>query len=117
MNQKIIPLTAVDDENKTVLGHLFIRYPNKLSNKIVRFGFVIVSPSLRGQGYGKKMLHLAITYVKEVLNASQITLGVFVNNDSAKYCYESVGFCSSGDIKVFSIGNEEWQCDEMVLTL
>ncbi|ORX64537.1 hypothetical protein BCR32DRAFT_330594, partial [Anaeromyces robustus] len=75
---EILPLTAVDDENK-VIGHLFIRYPDNTNKKIVRFGFVIVSPLLRGHGYGKKLLQLATTYSKEVLNASEITLGVFLN--------------------------------------
>ena len=40
--QPIIPLCAIDGH--TVLGHLFIRYPNKDDKTLVRFGFVILSP-------------------------------------------------------------------------
>jgi len=117
MGKDVIPLTAVDDENKTIIGHMFIKYLDEMNKKIVRFGFVIVSPSFRGQGCGKKMLQLAITYVKEVLNASQITLGVFVNNPIARHCYESIGFNSNDKSRICKFGNEEWQCDEMEITL
>ena len=78
---KFIPLSAFDD-NGNLVGHLYIRYPDKNNNSIVRFGFVIVDPNLRGCGKGKKMLQLAIDYAKNILGASKITLGVFINNDS-----------------------------------
>ena len=35
-----------DDGN--LVGHLFISYPNENDDSIVRFGFVIVDPILRG---------------------------------------------------------------------
>ena len=79
---RFIPLTYVCDDK--IIGHLTIRYPINGNDKIVRFGFVIVNPTLRGQGYGKKMLIAAIEYVKNILKADKITLGVFANNDNAK---------------------------------
>lgn len=115
-SDRFIPLTAVD-EMDNVIGHLFIRYPDASDNNLVRFGFVIVNPTMRKCGNGKEMLKLAINYSKNVLNASKITLGVFLNNDSARYCYESVGFVSKGIIETYKIAIGEWKCLEMELIL
>lgn len=41
----------LDDGGKLV-GHLCIRYPDEEDDSIVRFGFVIVDPALRGCGNG-----------------------------------------------------------------
>lgn len=46
---RFYPLTAVD-ENERIVGHFIIRYPRDDDNSSVRLGFVIVDPSLRGQG-------------------------------------------------------------------
>ena len=91
LSGRFFPLTLVDD-NGDVSGHFIIRYPREDDDSSVRFGFVIVDPSLRGKGYGKKMLQLGIEYVREKQLASRIDLGVFENNEAAKHCYEAVGF-------------------------
>ena len=88
---RFFPLTAEDDKGD-VIGHFIIRYPSEDDDSSVRFGFVILDPSFRGKGYGKEMLRLGIEYVKNNLSASRIDLGVFENNDGARYCYEAVGF-------------------------
>jgi RimJ/RimL family protein N-acetyltransferase len=92
---RFIPLTAVDD-NGDAIGHFIIRNPKDDDDSSVRFGFVIVSPKLRGMGYGKELLRLGIEYVKENLTASRIDLGVFDNNDNARHCYEAIGFTEYG---------------------
>ena len=102
-----IPLVAVD-ENGAPAGHLFIR--------LVRFGFVIISPELRGKGNGKKMLGLAIQYAKSQLHASRITLGVFANNPQARACYKSVGF-KEYRTRTVNILNSDWECVDMELFL
>lgn len=109
---RLIPLSAVDDKDNLV-GHLYIRFPNENDDSIVRFGFVIVDPFLRGCGNGKKMLQLAINYVKNTLHASKITLGVFANNNSARYCYESAGFQPIGKTEIYKMPIGEWECIEM----
>lgn len=105
------PLTAID-ENENVIGHLFIRLPDPEKKTVVRFGFVIVSSEIRGKGYGKKMLELAIEYARKELNANKITLGVFENNPKAQRCYESVGFTTVNKCTI-SIQNTDWLCIEM----
>lgn len=112
-NGRFIPLSAFDEDK--LIGHLYIRYPDEKDDSIVRFGFVIVDPELRGRVNGKKMLQLAIDYAKNVLCASKITLGVFANNDSARYCYESVGFRPAGRTEIYKMPIGEWECIEMEL--
>lgn len=115
-SDRFIPLSAVD-EMDNVVGHLFIRYPNETDNETVRFGYVIINPAIRGGGKGKEMLHLAIEYARNELNASKITLGVFANNDNARYCYEAVGFQPVGKIETYKMAIGEWECIEMELPL
>ena len=51
-----------------------------------------------------------------ILNAKEINLGVFENNDSAYHCYKSVGFKEIRiDKNVFQFHNEMWNCVEMIL--
>ncbi len=115
-SNRFIPLSAVDD-NENLVGHLIIRYPDENDDSIVRFGFVIVNPAFRGCGNGEKMLQLAIDYAKNLLHASKITLGVFTNNDSARYCYESVGFMAAGIMETYQMPIGEWECMEMELMI
>lgn len=115
-SNRFIPLSAVDNKGNLV-GHLFIRYPDEKDDSIVRFGFVIVDSALRECGNGKKMLQLAIDYAKNILHASKITLGVFTNNDSARYCYESAVFQATGLIETYKMPIGEWECSEMELLM
>ena len=106
----IFPFTAIDGEGK-VLGHIILRYPDS-SRTVIRFGFVIVDDQLRGKGYGKQLLQLAIQEATHEFGAKKITLGVFDNNPSAFHCYESVGFKVIGTDS-YQIDGEEWTGKEM----
>ncbi|MBB5226675.1 N-acetyltransferase [Treponema ruminis] len=108
---RFFPITAIDD-NGIVIGHFIIRYPRDDDNSTLRFGFVIVDPRLRGKGYGKEMLRLGIKYVKDNFTVKKIDLGVFENNESARKCYESVGFkeCNRREFEM-PIGT--WTCIDM----
>lgn len=108
-----IPLTAIDEKEQPA-GHLFILYPDETNKTLVRFGFIILSPELRGKGNGRKMLELAIKYADEKLHASRITLGVFANNPKARDCYESVGFKKYSSRTVNILGSD-WECVDMEL--
>jgi RimJ/RimL family protein N-acetyltransferase len=97
------------DQNK-VVGHITMRYLNNQKN-IVRLGFVIVDDSLRGQGYGNKMMNLAIDYAFNVLNAKRVTVAVFKNNFSAKKCYKTVGFELTEEREYYIINGVECECE------
>ena len=110
----IFPFTAVDSEGN-IVGHIMLRYPEP-SKAVIRFGFVILDDRLRGIGYGKQMLQLAILKAKQDFGAQKITLGVFDNNPSALHCYESVGFVVTGT-DTYAIDGEEWSGKEMEFVL
>ena len=105
-------MTAFDETG--VVGHLIMRFTDE-EKKVLRFGFVIVDDAKRGKGYGKQMLQLAIKYAYDLLRVEKITLGVFENNESAYYCYRSVGFRETGELEDYEISNEMWKCIEMEL--
>ncbi|MCM1496571.1 MAG: GNAT family N-acetyltransferase [Bacteroides sp.] len=108
-------MTAMDEEG-IPRGHFIMRYPEE-NREILRFGFIIVDSELRGLGYGKAMLNLAIRYAFDLLHVRKITLGVFENNSSALHCYRGVGFqVMEGADCEYRIGNETWNCIEMELT-
>lgn len=107
------PLTMV--ENGNIVGHILLRQPSE-DKSIVRFGFIIVDDKLRGQGYGKKMLRLAIDYATCRLEAKKITLGVFCDNLSALECYKSAGFEIVGN-DTYPIDGEIWKGYEMEMKL
>ena len=108
---RFFPLTA-EDEEENVIGHFIIRYPRDDDESSVRFGFVIIDPKLRGKGYGREMLLLGVEYVKETLSANRIDLGVFENNESAKHCYEAVGF-KEYNIRDCELSVGNWKCIDM----
>ena len=105
----MFPLTAVIGER--IVGHILLRFPLE-DKSVIRFGFVIVDDSKRGEGYGKQMLHLAIDYAQQELGAHKITLGVFCNNLPALKCYQSVGFKITGEDS-YMIDGEKWKGYEM----
>ena len=110
------PLTAVDEAGN-VVGHLILRYIDDEKTE-VRFGFVIVDSSKRGEGLGREMLELAKKFAADELHAKRLSLGVFVNNFAALNCYKSVGFTEcAGDGEQFEVLSESWKCIEMAMDI
>ena len=107
------PFTAVI--RNTIIGHILLRHPSE-DKTMVRFGFVIVDDELRGKGYGKQMLQLAIRKAEDDFGAERITLGVFDNNPTALHCYASVGFQVTGT-DTYLIDGEERTGKEMELII
>ena len=99
--------TAIDDHE--VIGFFTLRMPSDNFDEL-RFGFVIVDPQKRGQGYGKRMLRLGIRYAKDIFLAKKVSLGVFDNNPSAYHCYKSIGFKDVilDEPEKYTVMGEEW---------
>ena len=113
-NGGFCPVTLIDD-NETIIGHLILRNPTE-DKSIIRLGFIIVDNKVRGKGYGKKLLELAIRYAREELKAQEINLGVFKENEGAYKCYTSVGFKEVGvEHNAYIFNDETWDCVEMIL--
>lgn len=109
------PMTAFDEDG--VVGHLIMRFTDA-QKKTLRFGFVIVDDTKRGMGYGKAMLRLALRCAFEVMQAQEVTLGVFDNNMPAYHCYKAAGFrdVELEEDEFCQVCAETWRILELKLT-
>lgn len=112
-NDRFWQMTAFD-ESKLPVGHFIMRFTDE-NLDTVRLGFIIVDNNIRGKGYGREMLLLALKYAFEILKAKEVTLGVFANNPAAFHCYQSAGFkeCEQNSRNNYTIMGEIWECIEM----
>lgn len=108
------PITFDDTD---IVGHFTMRFPNSDNFDEIRLGFVIVNDKMRGKGYGKEMLSLAIQYAFDFVKVKKISLGVFENNKAAIKCYESCGFkrVQLKNVESYHCTGEIWNCIEMEL--
>lgn len=103
------------EEDGKMVGHFILRNPGE-DVTVIKIGFVILDGTVRGKGYGKKLIEEAIAYAKKNLGAKKITLGVFTHNYGAIHCYKSVGFkLVSIEKNAYKYHNENWDFAEMVL--
>ncbi|NCC14717.1 MAG: GNAT family N-acetyltransferase [Clostridia bacterium] len=110
LNNTYWAMTAEDE--KGIVGHITLRFTDQ---ETVRLGFVLVDESRRGQGLGKELVSMAISYAQQVLGAKRIALGVFTENISARRCYESLGFLQDMDhVEKYQMKDEVWDCIEML---
>lgn len=111
-NSFFYPLT-LEDEGK-VIGHIILRKQN-MDDDVIRLGFIIVDSSIRGKGYGRKLIEESFKYSEEKFNINKFSLGVFANNENAFNCYKKVGFKIIGIEKnSYQFHNENWDCVEMI---
>ena len=99
-------------------GFFTLRNPDGTPDE-VRFGFVIVDPKKRGQGCGREMLRLGLTFARDVYRAKRASLGVFENNGPALRCYRAAGFIDveTDAPETYAILGETWPCREMAINL
>lgn len=105
------------EDNGVAVAHLILRTPTD-NPKVIRLGFIISNAKLRGKGYGKAVTLAGIDYAQNVLGATEVNLGVFLNNDRAIALYKSLGFefepDDSDEIHSFFYKNEVWEYAKMV---
>lgn len=112
-NAGIWGMTAFDDTE--IIGHLTMRFPDENNHDVIRLGFVIVDDAIRGKGYGKEMVSLAIQYAFDFIKVRKVSLGVFENNTAAIQCYKSCGFqvVELEAVESYCCMDEVWKCIEM----
>ena len=112
--ETMMPFVAFDESG--IVGFFTLRTPNASLYEL-RFGFIIVSPDVRGKGYGKAMLSLGLKFAFEIYGARKVSLGVFENNPSAYHCYKSLGFedVNLDTPETYTIMGEEWKCKELIM--
>ncbi len=110
--EALMPFTAFTEAG--IAGFFTLREPEPGT---LRFGFVIVDPAIRGQGYGRAMLTLGLRFAFELYGAERATLGVFENNPAAAACYRAAGFrdVTREPAETYQILGEVWRCREMAL--
>lgn len=102
------PFCLTDGER--VIGHFILRYPTA-DRSLLRIGFVIVDPALRGQGLGKILIGKAEEEAGK-LGAEKVSLGVFSDNAPAYGCYASCGFEVTGE-EEYTVDGTCWGGYEM----
>lgn len=106
---------AALDENGKLVGHFLMRSADFEKNS-VHLGFIVLDPSVRGKGYGKELLKLAVNYAFTVLKMNRVTLGVFDSNPAAHHCYLSVGLHDEEFVpNALAFGNESWGVYKMAI--
>lgn len=77
---------------------------------------VMIDRNLRGKGYGKEMLKLALQYAFQITGVRVVQLNVFDENAIAKHCYKKVGFIEESiTSNAFQYKNESWnRCHMMI---
>ena len=109
------PMTAFDESG--VVGHFIMRYIQG-DNKKLRFGWVIVDASKRGQHLGQNMLKLGLKYAFGILGVEKVTIGVFENNVPAYKCYLSTGFHKPSELpdSYAEVNGEKWKVVELEIS-
>jgi len=107
---------------------LFYPYVVKLDNEIIGFftlryrvenvndltiGFVILDPTYRGKGLGKKLLESAINLAFNKFKSDSVNLRVFKDNIEAYNCYKSCGLKENGIYDTYDILNSKWDVVEL----
>ena len=106
--------TATDDSGK-MIG--FFRYSINTQSNEGFLASVIMDPDLRGKGYGREMIRLALRYAFDLTGANLVQLNVFAENQNAKRCYESLGFALRSITKnAFVYKDERWSRWNMAIT-
>lgn len=71
--------------------------------------YVVLDSGLRGKGYGKQMLTLALKYAFEITGVDFVQINVFDVNDAARKCYAGIGFTERRMTEnAFSFRGESW---------
>ncbi len=78
----VSPFVATDDDGNTI-G--FFRYSVNTKSSEGFLASVIVDNKLRGKGYGREMIQLALRYAFEITGAELVQLNVFNENTQAKH--------------------------------
>lgn len=107
------PYVATTDDGK-LIG--FFCYSVNLETNEGMLKFVMINPSMRGNGFGQSMLKLALQYAFDITNVDAVHLNVYPENVAAKKCYEAVGFVQRKlDLNAFTYKEEAWGRCNMVI--
>lgn len=112
-----IAFIAMHKEERVPIGHIKI---GQVDNKSAMFQFIIIGESeIRGKGFGRQMLSLAVEYAFQKMELNTLKLRVFSFNERAIKCYKAIGFQEKEPFeRLFIINGKEevWKGINMELT-
>lgn len=98
-------LFLIIKDDKQIIGYiLFLLRKGSLKSRLYS---VCVDPSLSGQGIAKLVLIQTLSYLKDILNHTQVKLEVKPSNKNAIALYENLGFKLKIRIKNFYTDGED----------
>ena len=109
-NNNFHPYVMLD--NDKVVGFFSIRYRDIKVNAIT-LGFIVIDPTYRGKGIGKKMLNLAINLAFNTFKSDSVNLRVFKDNIEAYNCYKKCGLKENGTTDIYDILGSKWDVVEL----
>ncbi|BCU80845.1 aminoglycoside N(6')-acetyltransferase [Polycladomyces abyssicola] len=99
---------AVETASGRTVGHIELGNIDS-KNRIGTITRVMISPDVRGRGWGERIMREAVRYGFETLQLHRIELRVFDFNHAAIRCYEKVGFQKEGLLRQCRrFGDEYW---------
>lgn len=106
-NPKRTYWSAVDGDSHELMGHASLLIDDDAG--LMRIGFIIVNPALRGRGAGRLLVDGVVRLGFAASTIPVMTLGVLAHNLPAIQLYESLGFRSTGSISRIPGRDEEWE--------
>lgn len=107
------PYIATEEDSDIPVGFFIITVNNGANSAF--FKCIMVDNSLRGKGYGTRMIEEMKRFAFDELGVSLVQLNVFDTNPGAKRCYEKAGFeVESFSEKSLAFGAESWGHYRMV---
>jgi RimJ/RimL family protein N-acetyltransferase len=99
---------VVDPENGQAFGHVELGALDFV-NRSTRIGRVLIDPTVKGKGYGVRLMQAAMAKAFDEMEMHRVDLWVFDFNARAIACYERAGFRHEGKCRdFFRIGEEYW---------
>lgn len=95
--------TGIDGVTGAAIGHASLLIDDGQS---CRLGFVILDPSRRGEGLGRKLVSQLMAMLIET--KTEVTLGVYSHNIPARRLYESLGFRGREIALQTPVGDQVW---------
>lgn len=107
---------AAETRSGKIIGHVEItRIDYEKSNGMLG-PLLIGEPDLRGKGYGREIVKLAVDFGFNIIGLDEIYLWVFEFNTAAIKCYEKAGFerCQYKESD-YKLGDRSWNSIKMKL--
>ncbi|MHA7284616.1 GNAT family N-acetyltransferase [Arthrobacter sp. TMS2-4] len=111
-NPKRTYWSAVDGDSHALMGHASLLIDDDAG--LMRIGFIIVNPALRGLGTGRSLVDGVVQLESAASTIPVMTLGVLAHNLPAIQLYKSLGFQSTGSISRIPCRNEK--CEVVTMT-